>query len=155
VEEILRNVPCPTLIAGPRVTETELANRDLERILYVADYTTGSLDGLPYALALAQDHDAQINLVHVVDETAMGPFNFWRSRIGPFRKQLESLIISGNGILSESEFEVQEGIRSEGLVRIARNLHTRLIVLNARRISDETVPYRLSILTFLMWHGET
>ena len=143
VEGVLRNVPCPTLIAGPRVTEAELANRDLERIVYVTDYTTGSLDGLPYALALAQDHDSQVNFVHVADETTIGPFHFGNSRIGAFRKQLENLISSEKVILPQSEFVVQEGDRAQGLVRIARNLHTRLIVLNARELSDKTVPYLL------------
>ncbi len=143
VEEILRNVPCPALVVGPRVTETELAKGDLERIVYVTDFTPGSLDGLPYTLDLAQDHDAQVKLVHVTDETTMGPFHFGNSRIMAFRKRLESLISSGKGMPQESGFTVQEGDRAEGLVRIATNLHARLIVLNARRVPNETPPYPL------------
>ncbi|MFZ0860737.1 MAG: universal stress protein [Candidatus Sulfotelmatobacter sp.] len=110
----------------------ELAKDELERIVYVTDYTTGSLDGLSYALALAQDHDAQVKFVHVSEEMKMGPFHFANSKIVAFRKRFESLVASGNGLLEESEFVVQECDRTEGLVRIASNLHASLIVMGAR-----------------------
>lgn len=143
LDAILRNVPCPILILGPRVTETDLAKPSLERIVYVTDYTTGSLDGLPYAIALARDHNAHMQLVHVADEAAIGPFHFGNSRTFAFRKRLESLLGLEKGVLGESEFAVQEGDRAKGLVRIATNLHTGLIVLNARRVSNETASYPL------------
>ena len=130
-EEILRTAPCPVLIIGPNVTQIELAKGNLERIVYVTDYTTSSLDGLPYALALAQDHDAQVKFVHVSAETTMRPFHFGNSRIVAFRKRLESLVASGKGLLQESESVVQEGDRAEGLVRIACNLRASLIVMSA------------------------
>lgn len=131
-EEILHTVPCPMLIIGPWVAKMELAKGELERIVYATDYTTGSLDGLPYALALAQDHGAQVMFVHVAEETAMGRFHFGDSRIVAFRKRFESLVASGKGLLQESEFVVQEGDRAEGLVRIAANLQASLIVMSAR-----------------------
>ncbi len=143
VDEIIRNVPCPALIVGPRVTETELANCGLERIVYVTDYTSGSLDGVPYTLALAQGHDARVKLVHVADETTICPFHFGNSRTVTFQKRLESLVGSGNGILEDSRLAVQEGDRAEGVVRIATNLHARLIVLNAPRSPNETSPYHV------------
>jgi nucleotide-binding universal stress UspA family protein len=131
-EEILHTAPCPVLIVGPNVNQMELAKDKLERIVYVTDYTTGSLDGLPYALALAQDHDAQVKFVHVSEEMKMGPFHFGNSKIVAFRKRFESLVASGKGLLEESEFVVQECDRTEGLVRIASNLHASLIVMGAR-----------------------
>lgn len=51
IEEILRKVSCPILIIGPRVTQMELAKSEVERIVYVTDYTISSLDGVPYTLA--------------------------------------------------------------------------------------------------------
>ena len=132
VEEILRMVPCPTLIIGPRVTQIELLEGELERIVYVTDYTISSLEGLPYALALAQDHDAQVKFVHVAGETTMGPFHFGNSRIVAFRKKLESMVGPVKGALQESDFAVQEGDRTDALVRIAANLQASMIVMSAR-----------------------
>ena len=132
VEEILHTAPCSMLITGPKVTPMELAKGDLDRIVYVTDCTTSSLDGLPYALALAQDHDAQVRFVHVAEGTTMGPLHFGNSRLVSFRKRLEGLVASGKGYLQESEFTVQEGDRAEGLVKIAANLHASMIVMSAR-----------------------
>ena len=114
--------------------------------MYVTNFTASSLDGVPYALALAQDHDAELKFVHVAEESPMRPFHFGNSRIVAFRKQLESLVASGNGLLQGSEFVVQEGDRAEGLVRIAANLHANLIVMSARGIPGKTSPYCCGLL---------
>lgn len=143
IEEIVRTVVCPVLIIGPRVTETELAKRNLERIVYVTDHTRASLEGLPCVLALAQDYNAQVKFVHVAGETARMPFHFGNSRIVAFRKRLESMIASGGALLQDPEFAVQEGDRPRGIVRIATNLRASLIVLNIRRMPDGTPPYPL------------
>src|SRR5579864_2831361 len=103
------------LIIGPQVAPLELAKGELVQIVYVTDYTLGSLDGLPYALALSQDYGARLGFVHVADGLTMGPFHFGNSRIVAFRKRLESLLHSSEGLLQESEFAVQEGDRVEGL----------------------------------------
>ncbi len=140
VGEILRTVPCPMLIIGPRVTPVELAKGEFEQIVYITDYSVSSLDGLSYALALCQDHGAQLRFVHVSEGPTMGPFHFGNSRIVAFRKRLESLIESVEGRPRESEFAVQEGDRVEGLVTIAANLHASLIVMSARGVPEKTAP---------------
>jgi len=140
VAEILRTVACPMLIVGPQVTQAELAKRELERMVYATDYTISSLDGLPYALALAQDCGAELKFVHVAEGATMGPFHFGNSRIVAFRKRLESVLASGNVHLREAEFVVQEGDRAEGLVRIASNLRASMIVITARGTSGPLWP---------------
>ncbi|MGB8062174.1 MAG: universal stress protein [Candidatus Sulfotelmatobacter sp.] len=141
VGEMLRTVPCPMLVIGPRVTQMGLANGKIERLVYVTNFTASSLEGVSYALALARDHDAELKFVHVAEESPMRPFHFGNSRIAAFRKQLESLVASENGLLQESEFVVQEGDRAEGLVRIAANLDANLIVMSARAIPGKISPY--------------
>jgi len=140
VGEILSNVPCPMLIVGPGVRPVELSKEGFERIVYVTDSKLSSLRGLPYTLALAQDHNAQLNFVHVPEETTMGPFHFGSSRIVAFRKRLESLVAQGKSLLQESEFNVQEGDRAERLVRIASNLHASLVVMTAPVTTETSAP---------------
>jgi nucleotide-binding universal stress UspA family protein len=136
-EEILRMVPCPVLIIGPEVTHTELAKGALARIVYVTDFSISSLDALPYVVALAQDNEAQLMLVHVAEETTMGPFQYGNSRSVAFRKRLESLVPARTGFLCESEFVVGYGDRAEGLVRVAANVNASLIVMGARGTPEE------------------
>jgi nucleotide-binding universal stress UspA family protein len=131
-EEILRMVPCPVLIIGPKVTQTELAKGGLERIVYVTDFSTSSLEALPYTVALAQDNGAQLTFVHVAEETTMGPFYYGDSRSVAFRKRLESIVPARSGFLCESEFVVGNGDQAEGLVRVAANLNASLIVMSVR-----------------------
>ena len=121
VGEILRTVPCPMLIIGPKVTSRELVEAVLEQIVYVTDYTVGSLDGLPYTLALSQEHGAQLTFVHVSEGPTVGPFHFGNSRIVGFRKRLESLLGSREELAQDSELAVQEGDRVETLATIARS----------------------------------
>jgi nucleotide-binding universal stress UspA family protein len=131
-EDILPTVLCPVLVIGPEVTYTELANKALERIVYVTDFSISSLEALPYAVTLAQDNEAQLTLVHIAEETTMGPFYYGDSRSVAFRKRLESLVSANSGFLCESEFVVGNGDRAEGLVRIAANLDASLIVMSVR-----------------------
>jgi nucleotide-binding universal stress UspA family protein len=138
VGEILRTVPCPMLIIGPRVTTVELANEEFEQSVYVTDYSLSSLDGLPYALALCQDQGARLRFVHVSEGPTVGPFHFGNSRIVAFRKHLETSLDSVAGLPQDSEFAVQEGDRVEGLVAIAANLHASLIIMSARGVPERT-----------------
>jgi len=131
-KEILRTVPCSVLIIGPKVTQTELAKGGLKPIVYVTDVTAGSLRALPYALALAQDHDARLMLVHVTEETTMAPFYYGNSISVGFRKQLDSLVPAGSGLLCKPEFVLGSGDRAEGVVRVAANAKASLIVMAAR-----------------------
>lgn len=131
-EEIFRTVPCPVLIVGPEVTQKELAKAALQRIVYLTDFTAGSLRALPYALALAQDHEARLMLVHVTEETTMAPFYHGNSRSVGFRKQLESLVPVGSDLLCEPEFVLGCGDRAEGVARVAANAKAGLIVMGAR-----------------------
>jgi nucleotide-binding universal stress UspA family protein len=132
VGDLLRMIPCPTLLVGPRIKLEQMTNGDPEQLVYVTDFTTGSLDALPYAIALAQDYGAQIKFIHVAEEAAARPFHFGNSRIVGFRKRLETLAASGEGLLPESELIVKEGDRIEGVTQIAARLNASLIVVNSR-----------------------
>lgn len=140
VGEILRNVPCPMLIIGPGVRPTGVSIDDLERIVFVTDYTISSLKGLPYTLALSRDFGAQIRFVHVSEGPTMGPFLFGDSRTVAFRKRLENLLGAKLGLPQESEFTVQEGDRAERVVTIAARLNASLIVMSAREVPERTAP---------------
>ena len=123
-------------IVGPAVTYTELARKALDRIVYGTDFSTSSLEALPYAVALAQDNEAQqFALVHIAGETTMGPFHYGNARNVIFRKRLDSLLGSTPGFLCKPEFIVEHGDRAKGLVRVAANVKASLIVMSARGIS--------------------
>jgi nucleotide-binding universal stress UspA family protein len=147
IEDVFPMVPCPVLVIGPEVTYTELAKKALDRIVYVTDFSISSLEALPYAAALARDNEAQLTLVHVPEETTMGPVYYGDSRSFAFRKRLESLVPANSGFLCKSEFVVEYGNRAGGLVRVAANLNASLIVMSVRGITAASAG--------MLWPGDS
>jgi nucleotide-binding universal stress UspA family protein len=69
-ESVYRTAPCPVLIAHP--DELELPDGSVEsfrfkRVLVAHDFSDYSELALRYALSLAQEHQAELHLLHVLD----------------------------------------------------------------------------------------
>jgi nucleotide-binding universal stress UspA family protein len=73
-ERVLRKAPCPVLTVPRSVASTD-PDRPLvfKRIICPIDFSEGSLKGLRYALSLAQENDACLTLVHVLERPDTGP----------------------------------------------------------------------------------
>jgi len=67
-ESVSRSAPCPVLVMHN--DEREFINRDLEvgvkRVLVAYDFSDYSEVALKYGLAIAQEHQAQLHLLHVL-----------------------------------------------------------------------------------------
>ncbi len=70
-EKLLRKAPCPTLIVPGRAPGVDVhAPVRYERILCAVDFSDASLDALAQALTLAEEADAALTLLHVVEVPA-------------------------------------------------------------------------------------
>lgn len=67
-DDIFRSSPCPVLAVGPGVRIKPRANAELNRILYATDFKAESLAVAPYAISLAQEHRAQLVLLHSIEK---------------------------------------------------------------------------------------
>lgn len=65
-EKVLRRSPCPLLVVPP-ATAVEPPPVHLERILCPVDFGPPSMKALKYALSLAQESDATITVLHVLE----------------------------------------------------------------------------------------
>src|ERR1043165_4722182 len=67
-ESVCRNAPCPVLVMHQ--DEREFVNDemrvDLRRVLVAYDFSDYSELGLKYALSIAQEHQAELHLLHVL-----------------------------------------------------------------------------------------
>ncbi|MFY9841887.1 MAG: universal stress protein [Terriglobales bacterium] len=69
-EEIFRRAACPVLSVGPNVIcKSEI---QFQHILFATDFSEGSRAALPYAISLAEEDQAQLSLLHVVEQPAAG-----------------------------------------------------------------------------------
>jgi nucleotide-binding universal stress UspA family protein len=65
-EEIIRVAPCPVLTVGPHVTA--VASVGVRSILGTTDFSLASLRAAEFAVSLAHEYQADLTLVHAVDE---------------------------------------------------------------------------------------
>ena len=71
-EEVFRRAACPVLSVGPSVSLPPNAEIQFQRILFATDFSEDSLPALPYAVSLAEEDQAQLVLLHVVEQPAAG-----------------------------------------------------------------------------------
>jgi nucleotide-binding universal stress UspA family protein len=65
-EQIFRHADCPVLTIGPNVTLPPGDVVAFRHIVFATDFSAGSLRALPYALALAEENQASLSLLHVM-----------------------------------------------------------------------------------------
>ncbi len=71
-EEVFRRAACPVLSVGPNVSCKAKGEIQFQHILFATDLSDDSLAALPYAVSLAEEDQAQLLLLHVVEQPAAG-----------------------------------------------------------------------------------
>ncbi|MDE3170273.1 MAG: universal stress protein [Acidobacteriota bacterium] len=136
-ENLLRRAPCPVLTIGPHVEiDPERATR-MNRILFATDFSPASQAAAPYAISLAQENQANLDILHVienrkVDELVDAP-ELIQGTIGRMR----SLLPPEAELWCESAFLVEEGPVAENVLKTARDRHADAIVIGVRRVEAE------------------
>jgi nucleotide-binding universal stress UspA family protein len=73
-ERVLRKAPCPVLTVPRSVPSTDPTKpKVFKKIVCPIDFSNGSLQGLKFALSLAQENDACLTLVHVLERPEHEP----------------------------------------------------------------------------------
>jgi nucleotide-binding universal stress UspA family protein len=70
-ERVVGSAVAPTLIVPPHDAQTPWADPVCKRILCAVDLLPSSLEGLRYALSLAVEADATLEVVHVIEDAAV------------------------------------------------------------------------------------
>jgi len=71
-EKVLRKASAPVLVIPPRAAATPSTSQvRFKRILCPVDFSSGATAGLEYAVSLAEEADAELTLLHVVDDVVM------------------------------------------------------------------------------------
>jgi nucleotide-binding universal stress UspA family protein len=134
-EKVLRNAACPVLTAPPRAMTT--AQLPFRRILCPVDFSEPSLIALRTAFSLAEEADARLIVLNVVDwpggdsvfVTASGD----RELLGQIERQaaqrLESFITDESRLWSRPEARVTIGKSYREILAAAENMAADLIVI--------------------------
>lgn len=142
-EEIFRQAPCPVLTVGPRVAGARYvveARHDRElppiqikfrRILYATDFQPESAKTVAYAISLAREFQAQLTLLHVIEDYG----DHLHERPGPIDitlRNLEELVPDDAGLRYSPEFVAEFGVPAELILQTATECDADLIVLGVR-----------------------
>lgn len=127
-EEIAHSVTVPVLMIGPKVSR----GPELKRLLHVTDFSSAAAKAVPYAVSLAREYGAHLDVLHVNDprtgesprEAAEGMSKFVRDEIRG----------RGFGDVLGRE-ELQYGERTEHIVQFAADRNVDLIVAGQKHTS--------------------
>jgi nucleotide-binding universal stress UspA family protein len=139
-EKVIRKAPCPTLVVPPRAPDVGPdAPVQFRRILCPIDFSESSLDALVYAITMAEEADAQLTLLHVVDipmvlsqEPMVSEVDLMRIREGAIadaRRRLHGLIPDQARAYCTVETAVVEGRVHHGILRQAAEQQSDLVVM--------------------------
>jgi len=127
-EEIAHSVTVPVLMIGPKVSR----GPEFKRLLHVTDFSSAAAKAVPYAVSLAREYGAHLDVLHVNDprtgesprEAAEGMSKFVRDEIRG----------RGFGDVLGRE-ELQYGERTEHIVQFAADRNVDLIVAGQKHTS--------------------
>jgi nucleotide-binding universal stress UspA family protein len=126
-EEIIRVAPCPVLTVGPHVTAEGSVR--VRSIVYATDFSLGSLRAAEFAVSLAHEYQADLTLVHVVDEVLTESPD---RAIQLTEQRLREMIPSEPQLLYEPEVVVETGLVAERILAVANELIADIIVMGVR-----------------------
>ena len=129
-EEILRRAPCPVLTVGPHA-QPEKAR--LSSVLYATDFGPESQAAAPYAISLAQEHQATLTLLHVLEEPKTGELVLPGDLMTSTQTVLRAMVPNEAKFWCEPRCVVEQGKPAEKILDVAARYRADLIVLGARK----------------------
>ena len=132
-EEIFRMASCPVLTVGPKVAGEVPAEAALKRILYATDFTPHAERASAYAFSLAQEHQAHLTLLHVVQGAGEVSAPASAKLTEFFLRQMRQLVPEGADLWCDPEFRVDFGDPADEILKVTAEINAYLVVLGVRR----------------------
>ena len=131
-EQILRQALCPVLTVGPHVTVQPEKPAEMSEILYATDLATDSPAAAPYAISLAQENQAHIALLYVIENPRTGELVQPAQIAEAKEHKLRQLVSEQAELWCEPKYFVKLGVPTEKILELAETRHASLLVLGAR-----------------------
>jgi nucleotide-binding universal stress UspA family protein len=136
-EDVFRRAPCPVLTVGPHVSSKPQLEIEFQRVLFATDFTDNSLAALPYALSSAEEDEAHLTLLHVVEHPAAGIADLDEVR-GSLTLRLQNLVPAEAKpwchVECLLEFGRQFAPPAQRILEVAKDQADDLIVLGVRPV---------------------
>ena len=134
-EQVLRKTCCPVLTIGPRVSAPSQRELSFRNLVYATDFSSQSIKATPYAIALTNDFDACLHLLHVVP-SVMKERSHQELITDRFREVAKDLGSAEAKTYNNSKYEVRFGDRVAETILMQADLDCAdLIILGVNRAS--------------------
>jgi nucleotide-binding universal stress UspA family protein len=94
-EEVFRRAACAVLTVGPFVSRNTVRRLAMKEILFATDFSDGSLAALPYAISMAQEHQSNLTLLHVIGKAKAGELVHSEQYADSTLRRLQALVPPG------------------------------------------------------------
>ena len=131
-EQILRQSQCPVLTVGPHVNLWSGEFVKMREILYATDLAADFPIAAPYAVSLAQENQAHLVLLHVIEDPKAGDLVNSPEVVEFKERKLQQLVTQQARLWCDPTYIVEHGPTAEKILDVAKRRHTDLIVLGAR-----------------------
>ncbi|MGC0771287.1 MAG: universal stress protein [Candidatus Acidiferrum sp.] len=131
-EVIFRQAECPVLTVGPHATKEAAAHWNINRILLPLDFTLESLSAVPLAFPLACERHAELTLMNVVEKGETGDLVRPEQYVDSTLRMLQAQVPKGAEFECRLNYVVRQGVPSEEILKVAKEIGSDLIVLGVR-----------------------
>lgn len=134
-EDVLRRATCPVLTIGPHSPSDPPRDTKFEKIVYATNFSDSSPAAAAYAVALAQEYQAHLTLLHVIENAKTGELVHARELEQAALDRLRLLVGRDEELWCEPKAIVLQGSPAQKILETAENEHANLIVLGIRETS--------------------
>jgi nucleotide-binding universal stress UspA family protein len=132
-ETVFRQCPCPVLTVGPKAATRLDQPVETKEILYATDFTPESRAAAAYAMSIAQEHQAHLVLLHVIEPPKAGDLAHGGALVSTTMRLLRDLVPAEAELWCKPEHVVEYGPPAENILKVAERRHAHLIVLGVRK----------------------
>ena len=134
-EKILRRSPVPVLTISPHVQvkpETEM-----KHILFVTDFSPESEKAAPFAIMLAEENQATLDMLHVIETPKSDEFVRAHDLVNATMNRLRQIITPDEALWCEPNFLVEEGDAAKRILEVASQRGADLIVMGVKAAAGD------------------
>ncbi len=132
-ESIFRQAPCPVLTVGPHSPAGSKSGGEITRILLATDFGPESQAAASYAISLAQECQAYLTLLHVIDAPKTGDLVHPSELSSSSGRMLRNLVPPQAELWCVPDYVVEHGAPAEKILEIAAKRNAELIVLGVHK----------------------
>jgi nucleotide-binding universal stress UspA family protein len=145
-ETILRRAQCPVLVVGPHVALEAGKAIGMAGILYATSFSESSGAAAAYAISLADENQAHLDVLHVIEKQKAGDLVHPHELVDATLNRLRKTVTPEAALWCTPEFLVEQGEPAEQILSVAKRRHADMIVLGVKGTEGD-----LGASTHLPW----